>query len=71
MTISWVPQMIAEKRLDEYEVFRDRRRDRTALFLPTAARMQRLLSEGYTREEIMQAASECEKCEDGSKDRAA
>jgi hypothetical protein len=61
VTISWTPERIDERRLDEYEIFRDRRRDKLALFLSTTNRVERLLSEGYTAEDIQKAVAECRK----------
>ncbi|KAG7340769.1 hypothetical protein IV203_024312 [Nitzschia inconspicua] len=61
LTLSWRPQRIKEQRLDVYEIFRDRRRERPDLFLPTSLRIKTLLLEGYTEEELMDASAECVK----------
>jgi hypothetical protein len=65
VTLSWTPHKIAEQRLDVYEIFRERRRDRRALFLPTSTRIEALMTQGYTLNDILQATKECEKVKQG------
>ncbi|CAJ1968948.1 unnamed protein product [Cylindrotheca closterium] len=56
--IGWTPENSKVLRLDIYEVFRPKRRNRFEMFMTTDERTESLLHRGYTDDEIRQAASE-------------
>lgn len=56
--IGWTPNKVNLLELDEYEIFRRRRRDKHALSISTDERIARLLSQGYTIGEIRNAITD-------------